>query len=944
MSTRCRSEDDDDDSTPQKKSKTDDSNLRPVEKENSTIPLDVLKAEARERRNSNPDAEAEDDWNNQEDDNHCIICLQTVADRTVLINCAHDRMCFACIKQWAEQSRRCPLCNSPIGTHLIHRIRSQYDYQKYYLPPLRHSPPPENIVIEARTARRTRARRNTTSAEEIERDELDRAIEKRRWVYRHGLFAKHIASNAHTRFRPNLTPQQITNSPELQSRCQMFVRRELRVWPNMDVEFLTNFILSLVKSIDIRTEASIKLISEFLDLDGRTSPAGGTIAEHFAHDIEAAPILTRPSNRPHHNEPGPSHRRASPAERKGKTREREPSEPLEASPRDIDSKSEAEDWVEPPPTHSKEKGKGPANARHSGKDRDDSGRRDIDSGYWQERRGQRSRENRDDRNNRYEDARHSRRYEKSSHEDYSHGTRYSKSASRERHSESRRDSVYDGTHARRGQGDRYPDLDEGAKRQRSRKDKRGEGKMERRRRMPAGWDNFFEDDRRDERTINQEIRSSRYASPSHSCSRSRSRGRSSAPKRTRSPSSYDHGYRSRPGRVNDRRHSSSSDSRVSTSSRPLTTSVPNPPEDNWNELATLPEQSTAAKSGNQASSGGRDSRDYDNSTSEDAVQLGMIVKPITRSRPPRLAPMDAIRMHLQGPTRTSRTAATNKAGDILLPNPEARIVDQDDAELTKRHSTDSREATEAPTVLDGFSPNTTSKPPKLLAEILGGRTLDGENVSPHVTSSTSDNAPVVSYSIRGAAARPKSQLAPLSSFDSTQRVSPGSPHLPNQSSTTRTRLLARLEAAKSVGTISNTDTETSHLTAKLAHRPTPSETPESPVSTVQILAEQEEQRLRDMARNRMLRSATNREGSSPGAPQENSAAHVGHQKKKIDDPSVPAEDDSPTALETERRLRLQARLAARKRDITTLIGAASSADAPPRQPSGGIPTQVDRAP
>ncbi|KAG8683639.1 hypothetical protein FRC09_015945, partial [Ceratobasidium sp. 395] len=577
----------------------------------------------------------------------------------------------------------------------------------------------------------------------------------------------------------------------------------------MDVEFLTNFILSLVKSIDIRTEASIKLISEFLDLGGRTSPAGGTIAEHFVHaydavvqydtpaDIEAAPILTRPSNRLHGNEPGPSHRRTSPAERKGKTREREPSEPLEASPRDIDSESEAEDWVEPPPTHSKEKGKKPANAQYSGKDRDDYRRRDIDSGYWQERRCQRPRENWDDRNNRYEGARRSRRYEKSRHEDYKHSTQYSNSASRDRHLESHRGSVYDGTHARRGQGDRYPDSDEEAKRQRSTEDKRGENNTERRRRMPAGWDNFFEDDGRDERTISQEIRSSRYPSPSRSRSRSRSRGRSSAPKRSRSPSPYDHGYRSRPSRANDRRQSSSSDSRVPTSSRPLTTSVPNPPEDNWNELATPPEQTTAAKSGNQASSGGRDSRDYANSTSENAVQLCMIVKPVARSRPSRLAPMEAIRMHLQGPARTSRTAATTQAGDILLPNPEARIVDQDDAESTKRHSTDSRQATEAPTVLDGFSPNTTGKPPKLLVEILDRRTLDGENVSPHVIASTSDNAPVVSYSIRGAAARPKSQLAPLSSFDSTQRVSPGSPHLPNQSNTTRTRLLARLEAAKS---------------------------------------------------------------------------------------------------------------------------------------------------
>ncbi|KAG8681625.1 hypothetical protein FRC09_017352, partial [Ceratobasidium sp. 395] len=82
MSTRYRSEDDEGDSTPQKKPKVEDSNLRPNEKENVPIPLDVLKAEARERRNSNPDAEAEDDLNVQEDDDHCIICLHTVVDRT----------------------------------------------------------------------------------------------------------------------------------------------------------------------------------------------------------------------------------------------------------------------------------------------------------------------------------------------------------------------------------------------------------------------------------------------------------------------------------------------------------------------------------------------------------------------------------------------------------------------------------------------------------------------------------------------------------------------------------------------------------------------------------------------------------------------------------------------------------------------------------------------
>ena len=49
-------------------------------------------------------------------------------------------------------------------------------------------------------------------------------------------------------------------------------------------QFLTTFILSLMKAIDIRSESSIKLLAEFLDMDkpyceGRRFPN----AEHFAH-------------------------------------------------------------------------------------------------------------------------------------------------------------------------------------------------------------------------------------------------------------------------------------------------------------------------------------------------------------------------------------------------------------------------------------------------------------------------------------------------------------------------------------------------------------------------------------------------------------------------------------------------------------------------------------
>jgi hypothetical protein len=110
------------------------------------------------------DAEVEED--------HCAICLQTIVDRALIPECSHE-FCFECMMIWSgkkfiefaailysdatvsqylskknsqkyahtiEQSRRCPLCSQTIGDYLIHHIRSTYDYQKHFLPPLRTSP------------------------------------------------------------------------------------------------------------------------------------------------------------------------------------------------------------------------------------------------------------------------------------------------------------------------------------------------------------------------------------------------------------------------------------------------------------------------------------------------------------------------------------------------------------------------------------------------------------------------------------------------------------------------------------------------------------------------------------------------------------------------------------------------------------------------------------
>jgi hypothetical protein len=178
---------------------------------------------------------------------NCSICLQEISDETVIPTCSHG-FCFECLLIWTKQSRRCPLCAQAIGDYLIHNIRSKFDFSKHYIAPLRTSPAPPVQSISASDAElqaglsRRRRTAGERARERREREELDavdrlqRSISKRRWVYKHGLFAKHVASNAYTRYKPYPSPGQFSASTDLISRTTSFIRRELQVWPNLDIE------------------------------------------------------------------------------------------------------------------------------------------------------------------------------------------------------------------------------------------------------------------------------------------------------------------------------------------------------------------------------------------------------------------------------------------------------------------------------------------------------------------------------------------------------------------------------------------------------------------------------------------------------------------------------------------------------------------------------------
>ncbi|GFZ43004.1 hypothetical protein JCM24511_00722 [Saitozyma sp. JCM 24511] len=243
----------------------------------------------------------EDDANSE----RCVICLMALRDRTIVGVCGHE-FCFECIGVWANQSRRCPLCSTDMAPFLLHdldnatptKVRKPNQqsgriamsmkltrvHLQFYLPPLPSRTFP-SVSLPGPSNRNRRV--SLTRAEKEERDELEDQIERRREIYQHELYCKHIASNPTSNFRPNPTPRQIAEDPAQVQRATTFLRRELRVWSLVDVEFLTSYILSLLKAIDVRSEPFVRLIADFLET--RTGPGPGPgyphAAEHFAHEL-----------------------------------------------------------------------------------------------------------------------------------------------------------------------------------------------------------------------------------------------------------------------------------------------------------------------------------------------------------------------------------------------------------------------------------------------------------------------------------------------------------------------------------------------------------------------------------------------------------------------------------------------------------------------------------
>ncbi|SAM83133.1 uncharacterized protein UBRO_20376 [Ustilago bromivora] len=207
----------------------------------------------------------------------CLICHSSgVWDRTVLPICLHSQFCFGCILRWSNMKPTCPLCLAKIGEFVIHDIRSDWDYIRYYLAPPRlpscSTCTPPSDPSWATTRQRARQSRIATHADQ------EQILQFRKYIYRHSLYAKHVGSNAHTGYKPPPSPLQIkSNLSEWSRKITTFVRRELQLWPNVDAEFLAQYLVSLAQLFELASEEMANLLGEFV--------GGEEKGRHFAHEL-----------------------------------------------------------------------------------------------------------------------------------------------------------------------------------------------------------------------------------------------------------------------------------------------------------------------------------------------------------------------------------------------------------------------------------------------------------------------------------------------------------------------------------------------------------------------------------------------------------------------------------------------------------------------------------
>ena len=242
----------------------------------------------------------------------CVICLDRLAEKAVALPCKHDQFDFGCLGTWLNQQQVCPLCKGSV-TGVKYDLGEDDGGTIFTLPPPEaqsssqgtayYQPYPSRDGADYRSVsnRRGLNARNVSRARvsrggyvRVPDERADPVISFRREVYRAQRYSLHVGSNRISRYQ-NVTPSSFTTNAALVSRAKAWIRRELLAFDFLNprsvsygrsdrrasnAEFLLEYIISILKSIDLRGSQgqAEALLKDFL---------GEANAKLFLHELEA---------------------------------------------------------------------------------------------------------------------------------------------------------------------------------------------------------------------------------------------------------------------------------------------------------------------------------------------------------------------------------------------------------------------------------------------------------------------------------------------------------------------------------------------------------------------------------------------------------------------------------------------------------------------------------
>ena len=236
----------------------------------------------------------------------CVICLSDISEPSTAQPCGHRNFDFMCLASWMSLKTTCPLCKSEISEVHFDFNAQATTWKTYRVPhiglerapdqpaqrePGQSNPALSNVTSFLRRARDRRPFRNPRPQTPQSRSVQD-ALERRRNVYRKRLYSLHVGSNPTSGYR-DVTPQVFSDQVDTQSRVRAWIRRELQVFEFLNddsspgqtestvsampeatrrrrqnnAEFVLEYIIAILKTVDIQSDHTEELLKDFLGRD-----------------------------------------------------------------------------------------------------------------------------------------------------------------------------------------------------------------------------------------------------------------------------------------------------------------------------------------------------------------------------------------------------------------------------------------------------------------------------------------------------------------------------------------------------------------------------------------------------------------------------------------------------------------------------------------------------